>query len=189
MKTKIVKNKIVYPHLGISDEIEEEIFEEVEEKNEKGGITMQYTCLKKCAKAFIITRNPEVVEDELIISFSGAPPGATAIFENSNGNSIYRLLSDDACSIPADFLVGEIKVTVTILNGKVDAEKITCEPICAERKNGVILVYPNWLDLPMQIIEIYGEIQGVKDGMSELLGKYDSLDKKVEKLLDGYDFD
>lgn len=150
---------------------------------------MEYTCLKKIRKGFVLTRKPEMVDKELIITFSGAPSGATAIFENADGNSLYRLLADRTCVVPADFLVGEIKVTVTLLNGKVDAEKITCEPICAERKNGVILVYPNWLDLPMQIIEIYGEIQGVKDGMGELLGKYDSLDKKVEKLLDGYDFD
>lgn len=150
---------------------------------------MEYTCLKKTRKGFVLTRKPEMVDKELIITFSGAPSGATAIFENADGNSLYRLLADRTCVVPADFLVGEIKVTVTMLNCKVDAEKITCEPICAERKNGVILVYPNWLDLPMQIIEIYGEIQGVKDGMSELLGKYDSLDKKVEKLLDGYDFD
>lgn len=150
---------------------------------------MEYTCLNNIAKGFILTRKPEMVDKELIITFSGAPSGATAIFENADGNSLYRLLADRTCVVPADFLVGEIKVTVTMLNGKVDAEKITCEPICAERKNGVILVYPNWLDLPMQIIEIYGEIQGVKDGMSELLGKYDSLYKKVEKLLDGYDFD
>jgi hypothetical protein len=153
---------------------------------------LQYTLLKVAkgdGKGFVITRKPKIVEKEIAISFSGAPPDATAIFENEKGKSLYRLLVDKACTVPVDFLVGEIKVTVTILNGKVDAEKITCEPICAERKNGVIFVYPNWLDLPMQIIEIYGEIQGVKDGMSELLGKYDSLDKKVEKLLDGYDFD
>lgn len=150
---------------------------------------MEYTCLKKTRKGFVLTRKPEMVDKELIITFSGAPSGATAIFENADGNSLYRLLADRTCVVPADFLVGEIKVTVTILNGKVDAEKITCEPICAERKNGVILVYPNWLDLPMQIIEIYGELQGVKGGMEELFGKFDSLDKKVDKLLDGYDFD
>lgn len=150
---------------------------------------MEYTCLKKIRKGFVLTRKPEIVDKELITTFSGAPPGATAIFENAEGNSLYRLLADRTCVVPADFLVGEIKVTVTMLNGKVDAEKIICEPICVERKNGIVLVYPNWLDLPMQIIEIYGEIQGVKDGMSELLGKYDTLDKKVEKLLEGYDFD
>ena len=151
---------------------------------------MEYTCLKKVRKGFVLTRKPEMVDKELIISFLGAPSGATAIFENADGNSLYRLLADKTCSVPADFLVnGEIKVTVTLLNGKADAEKFICEPICVERKNGVILVYPNWLDLPMQIIEIYGELQGVKGGMEELFGKFDSLDKKVDKLLDGYDFD
>lgn len=150
---------------------------------------MEYTCLKKIQKGFVLTRKPEMVDKELLITFSGAPSGATAIFENANGNSLYRLLADRTCVVPADFLVGEIKVTVTMLNGKVDAEKFICEPICVERKNGVILVYPNWLDLPMQIIEIYGELQGVKGGMEELFGKFDSLDKKVDKLLDGYDFD
>lgn len=153
---------------------------------------MKYTCLKRLRKngvGFILTRQPEFVGKELIITFSGAPPDATAIFENSNGNSIYRLLVDKTCSVPTDFLVGEIKVTVTRLNGKADVEKCTCEPICVERKNGMVLVYPNWLDLPMQIIELYGELQEVKDNMSEIIVKHDSLDKKVEKLLDGYDFD
>lgn len=150
---------------------------------------MEYTCLKKIQKGFVLTRKPEMIDKELVITFSGAPSGATAIFDNADGYSLYRLLADETCVVPADFLVGEIKVTVTILDGKVDTKKIICEPICIERKNGVILVYPNWLDLPMQIIEIYSELHGVKDNMSELFGKYDSLDKKVEKLLDGYDFD
>ena len=150
---------------------------------------MQYNCVSRFHKGFIVTRAPEFINNELIVIFNDAPTGATAIFENGNGDSIYRLLADKTCSIPADFLIGEINVTVTLLNGKADAEKYTCEPICVERKNGVILVYPNWLDLPMQIIEIYGELQGVKSDMGEMLVKYDSLDKKVEKLLDGYDFD
>ncbi len=150
---------------------------------------MEYTLLKNIRKGFVLTRKPEMVDNELIITFSGAPSGATAIFENENGNSIYRLLADKTCSVPTEFLVGEIKITVTMLNGKTNAEKFICEPICVERKNGVILVYPNWLDLPMQIIEIYGELQSVKDDIGGLLGKYDSLDKKVEKMFDGYDFD
>ncbi len=32
--TKIIKSQIVYPHLGIVEEIEEEIFEYEDEKNE-----------------------------------------------------------------------------------------------------------------------------------------------------------
>lgn len=34
-QTKIVKSKIVYPHLGIVDEIEEEIFVRKDEEGEK----------------------------------------------------------------------------------------------------------------------------------------------------------
>ena len=153
---------------------------------------MKYSCLKRLGEngvGFIFTRQPEFLGKELKVSFSGIPPDSTAIFENSNGDFIYRFLLDNTCVVPTDFLVGEIKVTVTILNGKVDAEKFICEPFCVERKNGIILVYPNWLDLPMQIIGIYGVLQEVKDDIDRLHGKYDSLDKKVEKLLDGYDFD
>ena len=151
---------------------------------------MEYTCLKKVRKGFVLTRKPEMVDKELIISFSGAPSGATAIFENADGNSLYRLPADKTCSVPADFLVnGEIKVTVALLNGKADAKKFICEPICVERKNGVILVYPNWLDIPMQIIEIFGEIQKIKNEMATLSRNYNDLNKKVDKLLDGYDFD
>lgn len=150
---------------------------------------MEYTCLKCVNKGFVLTRKPEMIEKELIVSFLGSPPDATAIFRNGNGDSIYRLLSDNSCVIPADFLDGETKVTLTVLNGKTPAQKYDCEPICAERKNGVLLVYPNWLDLPKQIIEIYGEIQKIKNEMETSSRKHDDLNRKVDKLLDGYDFD
>ena len=146
---------------------------------------MKYTLLKNVYKGFMLTRKPGMVDKELIITFSGAPSGATAIFENADGNSLYRLLADKTCSVPADFLVnGEIKVTVTLLNGRADAEKFTCEPICVERKNGVILVYPNWLDLPMQIIEIYGEIQKIKNEMAELKARQTQTEEKLAQFED-----
>ena len=85
---------------------------------------MEYTCLKKTRKGFVLTRKPEMVDKELIITFSGAPSGATAIFENADGNSLYRLLADRTCVVPADFLVGEIKVTVTIENEKITPTKM-----------------------------------------------------------------
>ena len=90
---------------------------------------MEYTCIKtlnKIGKGFITTRAPKIIEKELIISFLGAPQGATAIFENSNGHSLYRLLADKSCVIPSDFLVGEITVTIVQLDGSSDAEKYHC---------------------------------------------------------------
>ena len=150
---------------------------------------MEYTCLKNVQKGFITTRKPEQVESELLVRFSGAPPNAHAIFENGNGDSLYRLLEDESCSVPAHYLVGEVKSTITVLDGKSNAKKCYCEPFFAERVGGVLLVYPNWLDIPMQIISVYEALNDVKNDVSILSNKCTTLDKKVDKVLDGVDFD
>ena len=49
---------------------------------------MEYKLIELVKKGFILTREPEVVTDELIITFTGAPDGATAIFENAGRNSL-----------------------------------------------------------------------------------------------------
>lgn len=139
----------------------------------------------------LYTRKPEVVllNGALMFSFTKAPSGATAIFENANGQLLYRDLSKNECLIPVDFLVGEIKITVAFLNGNANVKRIVCEPICAERKDGVVLIYPSTLDTAIQIIELHKDLQAVKDDMDSWHTAHDSLDEKVNKLLDGYDFD
>ncbi len=150
---------------------------------------MEYRLLDTTKRGFMLTRKPEIVEGELVISFSAAPPSATAIFENGNGNSLYRLIEDGACSVPADFLTGTVKLTVTALNGRNSAPKFVCEEIFTERKNGVLIVCPNGLDIPLQIIEIFSQMQDIREEMSALNERQDELGKKLDKLLDGYDFD
>lgn len=150
---------------------------------------MEYRLFQNQGRGFILTRNVEIVEKELIITFSGAPPNATAIFENGNSDSLYRLIEDGACSVPADFLIGGVKLTVTALNGRNSAPKFFCEEIFTERKNGVLIVCPNGLDIPLQIIEIFSQMQDIRGEMSALNERQDELGKKLDKLLDGYDFD
>ena len=150
---------------------------------------MEYTCLKNLHKGFIVTRKPERIKKELIISFSGSPPNAHAIFENEKGESMYRLLKDESCSIPAYFLAGEIKVAVAVLDGKNDAEKCFCEPFFAEEMGEILIVYPNWLDIPMQVVSVYEALNGVKDDMKSLANECVTLNEKVDKVLDGVDFD
>ena len=150
---------------------------------------VKYTCLKNLQKGFVLTRKPEIVNKELGFGFLGAPLGATAIFENGEGNVLYRVISNKGCTLPLDFLVGEIKITVTLLDGRTNPERITCEPIYAEREKNGVLVYPNWLDLPMQIIEIYRELENTKENITEVVDAQRNTNKRVEKLLDGYDFD
>ena len=152
---------------------------------------MEYKLIKDCGKGFMLTREPETVTDELIISFTGAPAFATAVFENEDGNSLYRLLKDDTCAIPADFLRGRVKVTVAVLNGKDNAPKYTCEGIYTKPvpQCGGVVACPDGLDTAKEIIAVHGEIQELKNCVAALGKGIDALDEKLIKLLDGYDFE
>lgn len=154
------------------------------------SMKMEYKLIKDCLKGFILTREPETVTDELIISFTGAPAFATAVFENEDGNSLYRLLKDDTCAIPADFLRGRVKVTVAVLNGKDNAPKYTCEGIYTKPVPSVgVIVCPDGLDIAQELISAHSETQELNKRLAELNKRFDTLDEKLVKLLDGYDFE
>lgn len=152
---------------------------------------MEYKLIKDCGKGFMLTREPETVTGELIVSFTGAPANATAVFENGEGNSLYRLLKDETCAIPADFLKGCVRVTVAVLNGKEKAPKFTCEGIYTKPvpSGGGVVVCPDGLDTAKEIIAVHGEIQEIKNLVSGLSKCLDNLNDKLVKLLDGYDFE
>ncbi len=152
---------------------------------------MEYKLIKDRGKGFILTREPETITDQLTISFTDAPADATAIFENGDGNALYRLLKDEACAIPAGFLKGCVRVTVAVLNGKEKAPKFTCESIYTKAvpSDGGVIVCPDGLDVAQEIIAVHGEFQALKDLFSELCKKVDTLDDRLTKLLDGYDFE
>lgn len=151
---------------------------------------MEYKLIEDCRKGFILTREPETVTGELLISFTGAPANATAVFENAEGNSLYRLLKDETCSIPADFLKGCVKVTVAVLNGKEKAPKYACEGIYTKPVPPVgVVVCPNGIDTAKEIIAAHGEIQEIKNLITGLGKSLDTLNEKLVKLLDGYDFE
>ena len=147
---------------------------------------MEYKLLKTQRKGFCLTREPEVVEGELFITFTGAPEDATAIFENAEGDSLYRLLAGGSCAIPADFLRGEISVCVTVLNGSESEPKYVCEGIYTKTLGGGIVVVPNGLDFPKEIIDVCVELQSVREDIAALAQKDKELDEKLVQLLHGY---
>lgn len=148
---------------------------------------MEYKLIDSAKKGFILTRKPEIVDGELIITFTGAPVNATAIFENGDGNSLYRQLSDKTCSIPADFIKGGVKVTVAVLDGKANAPKYICEEIFSDFVGGGVVVCPNGVDIPQEIVGIYASLQIVDEKFEELFKARTELNEKLEKLLEGYD--
>lgn len=147
---------------------------------------MEYKLLKK-NRGVILTRQPELIKDELLITFAGAPDKATAIFDNGNGDSLYRLLEDGSCAVPATFLTGETRVTVTLLNGAANAPKWACEGIKGTETKGGVFVCPNDMDVPSKITDVLIAQDEITDQMSELMKKYSELEIKLNKLLEGYD--
>lgn len=147
---------------------------------------MEYKLLKTQRKGFIMTREPETVTDELIISFTSAPADATAIFDNEEGNSLYRLLIDGVCAIPASFLRGEIHVCVTVLNGSESEPKIFCESIYTKEIGGEIVVMPNGIDIPQMVIDVCSELEAAREDIKTLIQNDKELDDRLQKLVEGY---
>lgn len=136
----------------------------------------------------ILTREPEIISDSLYITFTGAPTTATAIFERDDGESAYRDLSEGLCGLSKDFLRGMVKVTVALLDGSVKPKRWFCEGINAQLlKDGSVLVRPDDLDMQRKIVAIQVENSELKAAIYEQAEKYSELEKKLNKLLEGYD--
>ncbi len=146
---------------------------------------MEYKILDN-GTAVVLTRQPEMVYDELYIDFSGAPSGATAIFES--GGSLYRLLNGVTCSVPVDKLNGVVKVTVALLDGSARPRKWTCEELLAEKqKNGGTLISPNDMNLPQRFVELKLENESIRQTNDRISMRLKKLEDKLERLLEGYD--
>lgn len=150
---------------------------------------MEYKILQDFKKGILLTRQPEIVKEDLIISFAEAPDNAVAIFENKRtGDSLYRLLQDETCTVPYEFLKGEISVHVTVMDGKTAAPVFVCEELKAEPVQGSgVLVLPNDNNLTKIVAEIQLDMQEIKNELKTVTEKYSELDKKLVKLLEGYD--
>ena len=155
-------------------------------------MNMEYKLLDS-KKGFILTREPEIIDKNLYITFTGAPENATVIFESKiKGDTLYRELQDGMCCVPARFLgpilEDVIKVTVVVLDGKSN-EKWQCEEIKTGKNisNNTIIVKPNDMNIPLQIVEVLLEQQKIKDDMKQLTDNFSELNQKLDKLLEGYD--
>lgn len=155
-------------------------------------MNMEYKLLDS-KKGFILTREPEIIDKNLYITFTGAPENATVIFESKiKGDTLYRELQDGMCCVPARFLCpileDVIKVTVVVLDGKSN-EKWQCEEIKTGKNisNDTIIVKPNDMNIPLLIVEVLLEQQKIKDDMKQHTDNFSELNQKLDKLLEGYD--
>ena len=139
-------------------------------------------------KGVILTRQPELIYGNLYITFTGAPEFATVIFERKDGESLYRSLEDGLCGVPESFLQDEIKITVTLIDGTVNPQKWACEGLkITKQKKGGVLVAPNDMNIPEQMVELQLELQEMREREKIQSEKISELNTKLEKLLEGYD--
>ncbi len=136
----------------------------------------------------ILTRQAELISGELLIQFTGAPEGSTAIFERDDGHSLYRPINDENCSVDEDFLHGTIKVTVVVLNGSVKPPKWLCEGIRAIGvKNAGVIISPDDVNLQEKLIKLQMNYADVSVKADKNEREIKELREKLEKLLEGYD--
>lgn len=137
--------------------------------------------------AVLLTRQPSLENGEICVTFTGAPSDATAIFE-FNGNSIYRLLDEGTCTIPADKLKGPVVVTLAVLDGSSRPEKWICEELMADPwEDGLVLIGPNDAKLPQRFMELKLENEEIRILNENLEERIKALEDKLESLYEGYD--
>ena len=103
----------------------------------------------------ILTRQPDVLEGDLVVTFSGAPAGAVALFK-AGGTTCYRELeAGGSCLVPRRILNGTIQVSVTCYNGTVTPQRWKCENLIASAlPNGTVILAPDDNNLPLEVVNV-----------------------------------
>lgn len=136
----------------------------------------------------IITRNPQIVEDDLDIEFKGAPENAMAVFEFDGGIEIYRPLSSGECSISFPDNEGEVKVSVTLLNKSSRPRRWRCEELkFSTTSSGEMLITPNDMNLPDVVTELKLENEQLRNDFKKLSENFVALREKFDNMMEGYD--
>lgn len=147
---------------------------------------MEYRVLNN-GTAVILTRQPQVVSDELYVSFSHAPDGATAIF-TSGKDAFYRRLSGGCCSIPLQKMVGDVGVVVAQLDDVVHQPRWDCEGLIITRlQSGEYLVAPNDTNFPAEVVRLRLENEKLRDDLAVCRVRLSALEEKLQRIMDGYD--
>ncbi len=155
---------------------------------------MKYKLFKDIG--IITSREAELVEDALTVRFEGAPLGATAIFTNTNGNRLYRKLDNFSCTIPTNFLVSSIQVTVSLVEEKKTwkCEELKAERVCktiTEKNRSytktMFAIAPNDFNLVERVVKLTYDIEELKANNDNLTKKLNELSTKITEMMEGYD--
>ena len=140
-------------------------------------------------KGVILTRNPQVTERNVNISFKNAPSNALAVLEFDSGREVYKPLLEGECSVALPpQSEGSMKVAVIINNGTVNPRKWICEQMqfCRTPK-GEVIVSPNDFNLPQEFVDLKLENESLREDNKKLHKRLDELDTRLNNIMEGYD--
>lgn len=133
-----------------------------------------------------ITPPPVCVGDGCFISFEGAPDGAVAVF-TWKGYTFYRDLASGKCAFPQAIDGGDVDVTVALIATDGNTRRWECEGLIARRTaDGSIIIAPNDANLPGEIARLRIENDQLRDEQARLNERLLELDKKLTRIMEGY---
>lgn len=136
----------------------------------------------------ILTRQPNVLEGDLVVTFSGAPAGAIALFKTDGANCYRELEGGASCLIPHHILNGAIQVSVTCYNGTVTPQRWHCEGLVATTlANGAVILAPDDNNLPLDVANVKIAYHKLREDFAELEGKFNKLSDTFTSMMEGYD--
>lgn len=133
----------------------------------------------------IITRQPFITHDDEIVFFEGAPENAVVIYER-DATQFYRDIKDCKAELPFAILEGVIKISVVVISAH--SIKWTCEELFANvLESGGVLIAPNDMNLPQQVVDLKLENEALKKENAEIRRIIKEIEDKLQGILEGYD--
>ena len=137
-----------------------------------------------------VERYADVVCNELPVKFDGLPEGNILVaFEGKNGSKYSTPNADGICFVPVAILDGDVCVTVRIMEGIVRPSRWDCEYIHCSRhtKDGGVVVWSSDARTAKFVADLKVENEFLRKKLEDLSGEVDSVKERVSDLLDGYD--
>lgn len=151
---------------------------------------MEYTYkLLNDGAGVVLTRQPEILEGDLIVTFLDAPVGAVALFKSGEDTECYRELSGaGSCLVPRRMLKGTVEVSVTCYDGTVAPQRWCCESLIANTlPNGTVVLMPDDNNLPLEVVDLKIANHKIREDFAELEEKFNKLSDTFTSMMEGYD--
>ena len=133
----------------------------------------------------LMTPAPELVTEELLIEIPAEEAeGCTLkLTSDAEDSPYYARITDGTCLFPKRALKGYVGLSVIS-----DKRTSMCTPLIAiEAEEGVVVV-PDARDILTRLARVERDISDSIDARRALEAKYKSLEDRLSRLFDGYDF-